>query len=79
MGLLPGRAGDFTRSPWFWRVLGAAFVVLLGGVFLGMRNGAAGGVLAGLAIFLLGLALAFAAMTSLRSRSGEDEQLRESP
>ena len=37
------------------------------------------GVLVGLAIFLGATALAFAAMTSLRSREREDEKLRESP
>lgn len=79
MGPLPGRPGDFRKSPWFWRVLGAAFVVLAGAVFLGMRNGQAGSVLAGVAILFLGMALAFAAMTSLRSREGKDEKLRESP
>lgn len=79
MGPLPGRPGDFRRSPWFWRVLFAALAVLAVGVFVGMAHGQAGSVLVGLAIFLGATALAFAAMTSLRSREGEDEKLRESP
>jgi hypothetical protein len=79
MGPLPGRPGDFRKSPWFWRVLFAALAVLVIGVFLGMTYGQAGSVLVGLAIFLGATALAFAAMTSLRSREGEDEKLRESP
>lgn len=79
MGPLPGRPGDFRKSPWFWRVLFAALAVLAMGVFLGMVHGQAGSVLVGLAIFLGATALAFAAMTSLRSREREDEKLRESP
>lgn len=79
MGPLPGKPGDFRRSPWFWRVLFAALAVLVIGVFLGMAHGQAGSVLVGLAIFLGATALAFAAMTSLRSRDREDEKLRESP
>ena len=79
MGPLPGRPGDFRKSPWFWRLFGATLVVLTGGVFLGMQYGQAGAVLVGVAIFLLGVSLAFAAMTSLRSREREDEKLREAP
>jgi hypothetical protein len=79
MGPMPGRPGDFRRSPWFWRVLFAALAVLVIGVFLGMTHGQAGSVLVGLAIFLGATALAFAVMTSLRSREREDEKLRESP
>lgn len=79
MGTLPGRPGDFRKSPWFWRVLFAALAVLVLGVFLGMSHGQAGSVLVGLAIFLGATALAFAAMTSLRSRESDDEKLRESP
>ncbi len=79
MGPLPGRPGDFRRSPWFWRVLLAALGVLVVAVFYGMRDGQVGSVFAGLAIFLLATAFAFAAMTSLRSREREDEKLRESP
>jgi Flp pilus assembly protein TadB len=79
MGPLPGRPGDFRKSPWFWRVFTAAIVVLALGVGLGMYHGQAGSVIVGVAIFLIGLTLAFGAMTSLRSREGRDEQLRESP
>lgn len=79
MGPLPGKPGDFRKSPWFWRVAIATLLVLTAGVFLGMRHGQAGSVLVGLAIFLGATAVAFAAMTSLRSREGEDEKLRESP
>lgn len=79
MGPLPGRPGDFRKSPWFWRIFFAALALLAGGVFLGMTYGQAGSVLAGVAVFLLGVALAFAAMTSLRSREREDEKLREAP
>ena len=68
MGPLPGKPGDFRKSPWFWRVLFAALAVLTGGVFLGMHYGQAGSVLVGVAIFLVGTALAFAAMT-LRRRT----------
>lgn len=79
MGPLPGRPGNFRKSPWFWRVLFTAFLAFALGVVLAMANGQAGAVLVGVAIFFLGTALAFAAMTSLRSREGDDEKLRESP
>ncbi|MBY0278965.1 hypothetical protein K2Z84_26845 [Candidatus Binatia bacterium] len=52
MGPLPGKPGDFRKSPWFWRVAIATLLVLTAGVFLGMYYGQAGSVLVGLAIFL---------------------------
>jgi Flp pilus assembly protein TadB len=79
MGPQPGQPGDFRKSPWFWRMFSLALAVLAGGVVLGMWNGQAGSVLVGTGIFLMGVALAFAAMTSLRSRDRDDEKLREAP
>lgn len=79
MGPLPGRPGDFRKSPWFWRMLFTAFLAFALGVVLAMTNGQAGAVLVGVAIFFLGVALVFGGMTSLRSREGEDEKLREPP
>jgi hypothetical protein len=79
MGPLPGRPGDFRKSPWFWRILGLSLaVMLIGGITATMRP-QEGGVLMSVAFCGLLLSAVIAGMASLRSRRRSDETLRSEP
>lgn len=79
MGALPGRPGDFRKSPWFWRILGLSVIVMvIGGIVATMRP-QEGGVLMSVAFCGLALSAVIAGMASLRSRHRRDERLREAP
>ena len=79
MGPLPGTPGDVWKSPWFWRILILALLVVSGGVFLLGSRPQEGGVLMTVGFCGVALAAAIGAMASLRSRRRSDERLREAP
>jgi hypothetical protein len=79
MGPLPGKPGDFRKSPWFWRIFALAMAVTIGGGILAMLRPQEGGVLMSVGFSGLALAAAIAGMASLRSRRRHDERLREAP
>lgn len=79
MGRLPGTPGDAWKSPWFWRILILAVLVMFGGVVLAGSRPQEGGVLMAVGFCGVVLAAAIGAMASLRSRRSSDERLREAP
>lgn len=79
MGPLPGAPGDFRKSPWFWRILGLAVVVMIIGGIMATARPQEGGVLMSVGFCGLVLAAVIAGMASLRSRRRSDERLREAP
>jgi len=79
MGPLPGKPGDFRKSPWFWRIVALAVAFMLAGGVAAFFAPQHGGVLVSVGFAGCALAAAIAAMASLRSRRRDDEQLREAP
>jgi hypothetical protein len=79
MGPLPGKPGDFRKSPWFWRIVVLAVAFMVAGGLAAVYAPQHGGVLISVGFAGFALAAAIAAMTSLRSRRRDDEQLREAP
>lgn len=79
MGPLPGKPGDFRKSPWFWRILVLSIIVMIAGAVLASMRPQEGGVLVSVGFSGLALAAVIAGMASLRSRRHPDERLREAP
>jgi len=79
MGPLPGKPGDWRKSPWFWRVLTLSLVLCAAGVMAAFAAPQYGGVLLSVGVSGLALAAAIGAMAQLRSRRDPHEELREAP
>ncbi len=79
MGPMPGKPGDFRKSPWFWRILGLSMIVMIVGAVVAATRPQEGGVLVSVAFCGLALSAVIAGMASLRSRRHPDERLREAP
>ncbi len=79
MGPLPGRPGDWRKSPSFWGILSVSLLAIVVGAVVAIWAPQHGGVVASVGVAGIALAVAVAAMASLRSRRRDDEQLREAP
>jgi hypothetical protein len=74
-----GLTSGWKRSHWLWTIAALSAVVLVIAAFVVPSQVQAGYVLFSLAFCGLALAAVIALMTALRSRRGDDEQLRPSP
>jgi len=79
MGPLPGTPGDFSKSPWFWRIVALGIAIVVGGGLMASIRPEHAGVLMVLGFLFFALAAVIAGMASLRSRRRSDERLREAP